>query len=473
MTELCELSAVELLSLYAARKLSPVEVIRDVIARSEAVQPVLNAFCSLDPERALATAVAAERSWMAGLPTRALEGVPVSVKDTAMVKGWRFARGSRLAEHNPPVTQDSPSVGRLRGAGAVLFASTTTCEGGWKAVTDSPLTGITRNPHNTDHTPGGSSGGAGASISAGCGPLALGSDGGGSIRVPASFSGIFGFKATFGRVPMYPIGPHYSDMAHFGPMTRTVADAGLMFSVIEGRHPMDPFTTDPLPASDFPLTPLPLAGVRIGVTEDFGFMKVDPEVAAVYRAAIARIEDAGAVLVPLAPMEDWRPTYRTLWQVGAWQSQRRLSPAERDLLDPEFRGWGDHGAHIPTGDYVDAMMARLAYRQECARQHATVDFVISPTVSILPLRAGLTVPDDSWPDWLEWAGFSLLYNMTGQPASSLPAGYSSCGLPVGIQIGGRINDDIGVLRLSMTLEALLAEARPDPSAVFDRAMRKG
>lgn len=371
MAELCELSARDMLAGYRAGTLCPVEVMQAVLDRSRSVESVLNPFCCIDAENALASASVSRDIWKKGLPARPLEGVPVSIKDTAMVRGWRYARGSRVAENSPPATMDSPSVERLRQAGAVLFASTTTCEGGWKAVTDSPLTGITRNPHNTDFTPGGSSGGAGASIAVGCGPLALGSDGGGSIRVPSSFSGIFGLKPTFARVPMYPVGAHYTDMSHFGPMTRNVADAGLMLSVMQGRHPLDPFSLDALPADSFPITALPLSGLRIGVSEDFGFMAVDEEIRAIFRTVVDRLAKAGA-----------------------------------------------------------------------------------------------TVPDEKYADWLEWAGFSLLHNMTGQPASSVPAGYSTTGLPVGVQVAGKMRDDIGVLRLSMSIEALMSQDIKSASHVY-------
>ncbi|KON63087.1 acylamidase [Komagataeibacter europaeus] len=466
MAELCELSARDMLAGYRAGTLCPVEVMQAVLDRSRSVESVLNPFCCIDAENALASASVSRDIWKKGLPTRPLEGVPVSIKDTAMVRGWRYARGSRVAENSPPATMDSPSVERLRQAGAVLFASTTTCEGGWKAVTDSPLTGITRNPHNTDFTPGGSSGGAGASIAVGCGPLALGSDGGGSIRVPSSFSGIFGLKPTFARVPMYPVGAHYTDMSHFGPMTRNVADAALMLSVMQGRHPLDPFSLDALPADSFPITALPLSGLRIGVSEDFGFMAVDEEIRTIFRTVVDRLAKAGADIVPLEPMEDWRPTYRTLWQVGAYEAQRHYTPEQRALVDQEFRAWGDYGKSIAMGDYADAVLKRITYRQICARVHDTVDFVLSPTVSVLPLKAGATVPDEKYADWLEWAGFSLLHNMTGQPASSVPAGYSTTGLPVGVQVAGKMRDDIGVLRLSMSIEALMSQDIKSASHVY-------
>ncbi|MFS3135675.1 amidase family protein [Gluconacetobacter sacchari] len=468
MTDLCDIDATTLLALYASGAVSPVEVTRAVLDRAAAMQPVLNPFVRIDAEPALAAAAASERAWRAGLPTRPLEGVPVSIKDTAMTRGWVLGRGSRLSIGQPAATEDAPSVARLRAAGAVIYACTTTCEGGWKAVTDSPLTGITRNAHDPAVTPGGSSGGAGAALASGCGPLALGSDGGGSVRVPASFSGIFGMKATFGRVPQWPIGPHYSDLSHYGPMTRSVADAALMLSVMEGYHPRDPYSFPPAAPGAFLAGPLALTGLRVGVTEDFGCLPVDPAVRTVFRAAVARAELAGATLVPVPDFADWRPTYRILWQAGAWQALRHL-PAERlDLVDPAFRAEALKGAAIPTGDLIEAQMRRIAYRQEAARLYETMDVMLSPSVSVLPFTAGRTVPDASWPDWLEWGGFAFLGNMTGQPAASIPAGFSASGLPVGVQVSGRGQDDVTVMRVCQTLEGHLAEGRRAPSQVVER-----
>ncbi|MBB2201411.1 amidase [Gluconacetobacter tumulisoli] len=457
-----------MLALYAVGDVSPVDVTRAVLDRAAAMRDVLNPFVRIDAEDALMAAEISERAWRAGLPTRPLEGIPVSIKDTAMTRGWVLGRGSRLSIGQPAATEDAPAVARLRAAGAVIYACTTTCEGGWKAVTDSPLTGITRNAHDPAVSPGGSSGGAGAAIASGCGPLALGSDGGGSVRVPASFSGIFGMKATFARVPQWPVGPHYSDMSHYGPMTRSVADAALMLSVMEGYDPKDPYSFPPAPPGAFQAGPLPLSGLRIGVAETYGFLPVDPEIRAVFRRSVAIAEQAGAILVPVPDFEDWRPTYRTLWQAGAWQALRRL-PADRiGLVDPEFLAEAQKGQTIATGDLVDAQMRRIVYRQEAGRLHGSVDVVLSPTVSVLPFEAGKTVPDASWPDWLEWGGFAFLYNMTGQPAASIPAGFSAGGLPIGIQVAGRLQDDVTVMRVCQSLEGLLTEGRSIPSRVVGR-----
>ncbi|GBQ59978.1 amidase family protein [Komagataeibacter swingsii] len=466
VTDLCDLDAVSLLGAYASGEISPVDVMRAVLERAHAVQPVLNPFVHIDDDAALAAARVSERAWRGGLPVRPLEGVPVSIKDTAMVKGWVLGRGSRLSIGQSPATEDAPACARIRASGALIWACTTTCEGGWKAVTDSPLTGITRNPHDPRVSPGGSSGGAGASMAAGCGPLALGSDGGGSIRVPASFSGVFGFKATYGRVPQWPMSIHYSDFSHYGPLTRSVADAALMLSVIEGYDARDPYSFPRAAPGAFMAGPLPLSGLRIGVTDDFGCLPVDPEVRAAFHAAVAIVEQAGAVICPVPAFADWRPDYRVLWQSRAWQALKAV-PADRiDLVDPEFWAEARKGRDLGAQAIADAHAARVRYRQEAGVMFQNFDIVLSPAVSILPFEAGKTVPDSSWPDWLEWGGFAFLNNLTGQPAASLPIGFSATGLPIGMQVGGKSMDDVTVLRVCQTLQGLMPDACSVPSTLM-------
>ena len=228
------LSATELLDLYRARALSPVEATRACLHRIARLNPRLNAFRMVDEEGAMLAAHASEERWSRSEPIGLLDGIPATVKDLLLTKGWATLRGSRTIDPNQRWEEDAPSVARLREAGAVLLGKTTTPEFGWKGVTDSPLTGITRNPWNPAMTPGGSSGGAAVAAACGMGALHLGTDGGGSIRIPAGFTGIFGFKQSFGRVPAYPPSP-FGTLAHVGPMTRTVADAALMLTVIS-RH---------------------------------------------------------------------------------------------------------------------------------------------------------------------------------------------------------------------------------------------
>ncbi|MDH3596510.1 MAG: amidase family protein, partial [Rhodospirillales bacterium] len=232
------LTATELLTRFRAGSLSPVEVTEAALARIEAHDTALNAFCLVDAEQALAEARRSEERWRIGAPKGRLDGVPASIKDLLLTKGWPTLRGSKALDPDQPWDEDAPAVARLREHGAVLLGKTTTPEFGWKGVTDSPLTGVTRNPWDPSRTPGGSSGGAAAAVATGMGALAIGTDGGGSIRIPAGFTGIFGLKPSFGRVPAYPLSP-FGTVAHLGPMTRSVADAALMLTVLAEPDPRD------------------------------------------------------------------------------------------------------------------------------------------------------------------------------------------------------------------------------------------
>src|SRR6267378_5318742 len=284
MADLCSLSATELLDGFSKHELSPVEVTRAVLERIERLNPVLNAF-NLVSERALDDARTSEARWMAGQPKGLLDGVPVSIKDIILTKGWPTLRGSKTVDPRGPWNDDAPASARLREHGAVLLGKTTTPEFGWKGVTDSPLTGITRNPWNPKKTPGGSSGGAAAAVAAGMGPLALGTDGGGSIRIPCSFTGLFGLKPSFGRVPAWPPSP-FGTVAHVGPMTRSVEDAALMLNVLSLPDERD-WHALPYDARDW-RTGLDqgISDLHIAYSPDLGYAKVDTEVAAIVRKAI-------------------------------------------------------------------------------------------------------------------------------------------------------------------------------------------
>src|SRR5690349_24199725 len=284
MSDLCSLTAVQLLEGFNKHTLSPVEATKAVLARIEKLNPKLNAFCFLNQE-ALKDAEASEKRWMSGQPHGLLDGVPVSIKDLLLTKGWPTLRGSKTVDPKGPWNDDAPVVARLREHGALLLGKTTTPEFGWKGVTDSPLTGITRNPWNPDKTPGGSSGGAAAALAAGMGPLGLGTDGGGSIRIPCSFTGTFGLKPSFGRVPAWPLSP-FGTVAHVGPMTRTVTDAALMLNVLALPDARD-WHALPYDRRDWRLALEDgITDLRVAYSPDLGYAKVDPEVAAVVAKAV-------------------------------------------------------------------------------------------------------------------------------------------------------------------------------------------
>src|SRR5690349_13051781 len=292
MSDLCALSATDLLDGYRKHQLSPVEVTRAVLERIEKLNPVLNAF-NLVSDRAIEDAKASEKRWAAGQQKGLLDGVPVSIKDIILTRGWPTLRGSKTIDPKGPWKDDAPVTARLREHGAVILGKTTTPEFGWKGVTDSPLTGITRNPWNPKKTPGGSSGGAAAAVASGMGPLAIGTDGGGSIRIPCSFTGLFGLKPSFGRVPAWPLSP-FGTVAHVGPMTRSVADAALMLNVLTLPDARD-WHALPFEARDW-RTGLEngIADVRIAYSPDLGYASVDAEVAAIVKDAVRVLTDLGA-----------------------------------------------------------------------------------------------------------------------------------------------------------------------------------
>jgi Asp-tRNA(Asn)/Glu-tRNA(Gln) amidotransferase A subunit family amidase len=417
--ELTWLSAHELARRIRSKEISPVEVMEALLDRIAALNPSINAYCTL----------AAEVSILSGEPLGPLHGVPVSVKDLIFTRRLLTTAGSRLlADHVPE--EDAVAVERLRGAGAIIVGKTNTPEFGFKGVTDNPLFGVTRNPWDLSRTPGGSSGGAGAAVAAGLGPLALGSDGGGSIRIPASFCGIYGLKPSFGRVPSGPGLPGWETLSHTGPLTRTVRDAALMLDVLAGPDDRDRHSL-PAPAGPPFLAACDdgIAGFSVAWSADLGHGHVDPEIADLCADAAVRFEALGCHVEVVVPTwEDPEPIFRTLAAGEAYAAYRdRLESGER----LEF--WGE----------VQRFLARF-------------DLLITPTVAVapfaldaLPIReiAGTAVSP------LGWTPFTYPFNLTGQPAASVPAGFTAAGLPVGLQIVGRRHADRTVLAASAAWEA--------------------
>ena len=292
-SDLCSLSATELLHLYRTKQASPVEATKAALARIEKLNPVLNAFNLVAADQALAAAKESETRWMRGEPKGLVDGVPTSIKDLLLTKGWPTLRGSKTVDAKGPWNDDAPCVARLREHGAVLLGKTTTPEFGWKGVTDGPLTGITRNPWDPTKTPGGSSGGSAAAVAAGMGPLTVGSDGGGSIRIPCSFTGLFGLKPTFGRVPAWPLSP-FGTVSHVGPMTRSVADAALMLNVLSLPDARDWFGL-PYDPRDYRIgLDDGVRGLRIAYSADLGYAPIDGEIAQIVKAAALRFGELGA-----------------------------------------------------------------------------------------------------------------------------------------------------------------------------------
>ncbi len=451
--ELCRLGVAELTRRYADHRLSPVEVAEATLARAEAVQAAHNAFTAIDHAGALAQARAAEARWRSGTPASPIDGVPTTLKDIVWVAGQTIRYGSRSRPVTPP--HDAPAVARLRAAGVVLLGLTTTPEFGWKAVTDSPWSGVTTNPWNGALTPGGSSGGAAAAAAAGAGVLHLGTDGGGSIRIPASFTGIFGIKPSFGRVPAFPPSP-FGTVAHLGPMARTVADAAAMLAVMAGRDPLD-WTQPPCALPELATGSFGLAGARIGYWRRPPRGSVDPEVAAVVDAAVGRLEAAGAVVEPVElPLADRLfDIFAAHWLAGAAARVALLTAEERAGLDPGLAAAAAEGAALGVVEHLRATQARVDFGRAMDGLLERFTLVVSPATAIPAFAAGHEVPPGSdLGRWTEWAGFSYPINLSQQPAASLPCGCTADGRPIGLQLVGPRGADGRVLAAA----AAVAEA---------------
>ena len=448
------LSAVQMTALFRKKKLSPVEATKAALARIARHNPRLNAFVLVDEKGALAAARRAERRYAKGEALGGVDGVPTSIKDILLTKGWPTLRGSKVIAREQPWLEDAPAVARLREAGAVFLGKTTTPEFGWKGVTDSPLTGITRNPWNPKLTTGGSSGGAAAAAATGMGALHLGTDGGGSIRIPAGFCGIFGFKQSWGRVPAYPPSP-FQTVAHVGPMTRSVADAALLLTII-ARPDFRDFYALPADGADYRKgLGGGIKGLRIAFAPTLGGHRVEPEVAALVAAAAKSLRALGARVEEAAPeLGDYGATFQTYWFAGAASLLSQFSPAEKRLMDPGLVATAEAGAKITIADYFAATKAREAMGLAVARFHERYDLLVLPTLPLAAFEAGrLTPVTQTGEGWVDWTPFTYPFNLTKQPAATLPCGLTRAGLPAGLQIVGRLYDDMTVLRAAAAFEA--------------------
>ncbi len=441
------MTAAELSAAYAAKKLSPIEAAEALLNRIAALDPKINAFCLVDREAAVVEARAAEARWQKGAALSPLDGVPVAVKDILLTKGWPTLRGSRTVDPKGPWNEDAPTVARLKEGGAVFLGKTTTPEFGWKASTDSLLTGVTRNPWNTKKTPGGSSGGSAAALAARMVPLALGTDGGGSIRIPCSLTGLCGLKPSFGRVAAYPLSP-FGTVAHVGPMSRTVSDLALMMNLLAKPDARD-WHNLPFDAKDYTRElESGLRGKRVAFSLTLGGKpKIVPEVEALVKAAAKRLETLGArVEAADPPMAEAGEIFRTLWWAGAGFALATLPEEKKALLEPALRQIAEEGAKISLRSYLEANTARGVLGSRMRVWMQSYDFIVTPTVATPAFDTGILHPDDGAGNaWLDWTPFSYPFNLTQQPAASVPCGFTKDGLPVGLQIVGKMYDDAGVL----------------------------
>ncbi|WP_017539823.1 amidase [Nocardiopsis halophila] len=458
-----DLTAADLLEGYARGGPTPVEAVESVLARIDREDPALNAFCAVHADEAREQARASAERWARGEPAGPLDGVPVAVKDVHLMRGHPTRRGSHTAGAHGPFTEDSPAVARLRESGAVFTGKTTTPEIAWKGVTDSPLTGVTRNPWDLSRTPGGSSGGAAAAVAAGMGPLATGTDGGGSVRIPASFTGVYALKPTWGRVPHYPASA-FGSLAHTGPITRTVTDAALMMDVISRPDARD-WGAMPPPAESFAeaVAAADVRGLRVAYSPALWGIGVDPEVARLCERAAEAFEELGAhVEREDPPIADCREEFEVLWYSGAAKAMEGTSEEDAARVDPGLLEIVEQGRRYSAVDYLRATAVRMALGEAMGLFHQRYDLLLTPAMPIAAFEAGLEVPPGSQdPRWTSWAGFSYPFNMTSQPAASVPCGLTGDGLPVGLQIVGPRHADGRVLAASRAFE----EARPWPSLV--------
>ncbi|MQA03240.1 MAG: amidase [Streptosporangiales bacterium] len=445
-TEVAHLTATELLAAYEKKELSPVEATQAALDRIAAVDEQLNAYCLVDADSALGQARESEQRWQRGEPAGPVDGVPTSVKDMFLTRGWPTLRGSRTVDADQKWEADAPCVARLRESGAVLVGKTTTPELGWKGVTDNPLTGVTRNPWDLTRTPGGSSGGSSAAVAAGMAPLSVGTDGGGSVRIPGAFSGIFALKPTYGRIPLYPSSP-FGTLAHAGPMTWTVDDGALLLDVISAHDARDWSELAPPVGSFVDALGDGVQGLRIAFSPDLGFVDVHPEVAAAVRDGVAAFGAAGAHVEEASPgFADPVETFNVLWYSGAAKFVEPLTDEQRGLLDPGLREICAQGATYSALDYLEATAQRMALGVAMGECHENYDLLVTPTMPIPAFTAGREVPEDwSQPRWTSWSPFTYPFNLTQQPAATVPCGFTASGLPIGLQIVGPRHADAAVL----------------------------
>ena len=461
--DLCFQSAIDAAAAIRTNQLSPVTLVDALIDRIEQIDAKLNAFCTPAFDSARRDARKAESAVQSGDALGPLHGVPVAVKDVVITKGIRTTWGSRLNEDNVP-TEDAPSVERLKAAGAIVLGKTNTPEYGWKGATDNPLFGPTFNPWNLEMTPGGSSGGTGAAIAAGFAPLGIGTDGGGSIRIPASFCGIYGLKPSFGRIPYYPASLAET-LSHLGPMTRTVRDAALMLDVMAGPDSRDRNSLPAEPTDYLAETSGGIEGLRVAWSPDLGYSRVDPEVRRITEQAAQQFAQLGCSLEDADPgfghllFSTDNPIYYATYNSGFAAMIASHTEDERKKMDPAFlrsvEPWGQRSL-------IDAGRANIGRAQlwdTVRRFFDRFDLLLTPTLPVPAFGARLhSAPEIAGHKIktgdLSWTPFTYPFNLTGQPAATVPCGFTESGLPVGLQIVGRRFDEATVLRASAAFEEI-------------------
>ena len=462
MSDLCWLTAAELQNGYGSKTISPREATQAALERIESLNDRFGAYCLVDHDAALKAAAASEARWLKGEPLGPADGIPSSVKDLVLAKGWPCRRGSPLGDVAPSAT-DAPAVASLRAGGAVLLGKTTTPDFGWKAVTDNSLGDIARNPFDPDKSAGGSSGGAAVAAALAMGVWHIGTDGGGSIRIPSSFCGIVGLKPTFGRVPALPLSP-FGSVAHLGPMTRSVGDCVSMLEVMSRSEPRD---WHHFPSAFSWLSDLPssVAGMRIAASRNLGCLEVDDEIAKCFEQSVALLRDIGAKVDEVDPlMGNCLELFEVHWCAGAANLVATLDPARLDDLDPGLLEIARLGEAISAAKLRQSAIERGRLGEAMQGFFQDYDLLATPSTTLPAFEAGKEVPEASGLQrWYQWAGFSYPFNLTQQPAISLPAGRTSKGLPIGLQLVAGKYREVGLLGAATAIEK--AGLRFSPPAV--------
>jgi aspartyl-tRNA(Asn)/glutamyl-tRNA(Gln) amidotransferase subunit A len=462
ISDLADFTAGELLALYRSGEASPVEATQAVLRRIDRHNPALRAYCFIAAEDALRNARLSETRWHRGEPCGPLDGVPASIKDLILTRGMPTLRGSRTVDPEQPWEIDAPATARLREAGAVLLGKTATPEFGCKGETNSPLNGITRNPWDASKTPGGSSGGTAAAVAAGMGPISVGTDGAGSVRIPAAFCGNVGLKPSFGRVPAYPLSP-FGTVAHLGPHTMSVRDAALVLNVLARPDARDWTSLEPVARDYTAGLEEGIRGLRMAWSPTLGYARnVNSEVAALCAQAARRLAELGAHVEAVDPgIEDPLEISCGLWFLGAWTLWNTLSSEQQALTDPDFAAESELGGRLSALEVQRLNMRRGALGSRLRQFMQGFDLLITPTVAVPAFEArpagqgAMTAAA-----LLGWTPFSYPFNLSQQPACTVPCGLTAAGLPVGLQFVGPMFGDALVLRAARAFESVQPVLRP-------------
>jgi amidase len=462
LTDLAYTSATDLARLIRTKEVSPVEIVDHSLSRIEALNPLVNAFCTIVAEQARAEAREAERKVMRGEELGPLHGLPIAIKDLTLTAGIRTTFGSMVFKDYIP-NEDAICVKRIKEAGAIIMGKTNTPEFGHKGTTDNLLFGTTKNPWNLELTAGGSSGGSAAAVAAGLVPMAEGSDGGGSIRIPSSFCGCFGFKPTYGRIP-YDANTRnmfwsQAPFLHFGPITRTVEDAALLFSVMSGYHPLDPYSL-PDTGEDFLYEIRKSPGdLRVAYSPDLGFYQVDKRVRLVIEKAVQNLQTLGIkaelIDVDLGSKKDFEEAFIAMWYAQIASAYAWLLPEKKEMLPKSVIFMLETGQAMTAMDYKKSELIRTDIWYRLQKVFENYELLVCPTLAVPAFSHQIRGPKEingvkvsPHTDWM----LTNSFNMTGHPAASLPVGFSDEGLPIGMQVIGRRLEDSTVLRLCYAYE---------------------